>query len=267
MAFLFVEATMRGCLVINPVFLRVSHSMTAGYFTYMSGLAERARPRAVAECLGPVAPLTSIPVINDHLDCHLASIHPIRAVFFVRPCRKLPMTAFAVNRERRWNLAPGRRLCLFLNLPHTDFWIAELVEFDGLKERDGNGQLITGYLVTGPEIVRGVSAFSHAGEKFSGFTSDTTVHSERVTQICAKALVEGQGALSECPNEACRKPFDDSLGFQVTDVKCRYCGERLRFPQEKPMEPMMQVKETKSTVRRAEETEGHRPVAATVYMD
>jgi hypothetical protein len=49
----------------------------------------------------------------------------------------------------------------------------------------------------------------------------------------------GQGVLSECPNEACRKPFDDSLGFLVTDVKCRYCGERLRFPEEKPMEPMM----------------------------
>ena len=59
---------------------------------------------------------------------------------------------------------------------------------------------------------------------------------EPKARICPKC---GQQVVSECLNERCRKPFDDSLGFRVTDVYCRHCGERFRLGEEKPMEPMM----------------------------
>jgi len=64
------------------------------------------------------------------------------------------MTAFAVDRERRWNAEPRRRLCLFLNLTRSGFQIADLIKLNGLKTRIGNRQRIAG-----SEIVFGVSAF------------------------------------------------------------------------------------------------------------
>ena len=100
------------------------------------------------------------------------------------------MTAFAAERKRRWNTTPGRRLCLFLNLTCSDFQIADLIKFNGLKTRIGHWHRITGYGVTGLEMVFGVSTFPHADEKFSGLTSDTAAYSERVTQIRVAALIE-----------------------------------------------------------------------------
>ena len=95
------------------------------------------------------------------------------------------MTAFAVDRERWWNAEPRRRLCLFLNLTRSGFQIADLIKLNGLKTRIGNRQRIAG-----SEIVFGVSAFSHANEKFSGLKSNITAHPERVTQIRVAALIE-----------------------------------------------------------------------------
>jgi hypothetical protein len=82
------------------------------------------------------------------------------------------MTALPVDWKRRWNAAPRRRLCLFLNLTYGDFQIADLIKFNGLKTRIANRQRIPGCRVTGPEMVFGVSAFPHAEEKISGLTSD-----------------------------------------------------------------------------------------------
>jgi len=100
------------------------------------------------------------------------------------------MTAFAVDRERRWNAEPRRRLCLFLNLTRSGFQIADLIKLNGLKTRIGNRQRIAGYCISGLEIVFGVSAFPHANEKFSGLKSNITAHPERVTQIRVAALIE-----------------------------------------------------------------------------
>ncbi len=71
------------------------------------------------------------------------------------------MAAFAVDCKRRWSAEPRRRLFLFLNLTCTDFQIADLIKFNGLETRIGNGQRITACGVTGPELVFGVSAFAN----------------------------------------------------------------------------------------------------------
>lgn len=86
------------------------------------------------------------------------------------------MTALPVDRKWRWNPAPRGRLCLSLNFLSSDFQIADLIKFNGLKTRIGNRQRIPGYRVTGPEMVLGVSAFPYANEKFSGLTSDIAAY-------------------------------------------------------------------------------------------
>jgi len=86
------------------------------------------------------------------------------------------MTALAVDGKRRWNTAPRWRLCLFLNLTFTDFQIAGLIKFGGLETRIGYWQGITGYGVTGPEVVFGVSAFANTEQKFSVFSFDPAAH-------------------------------------------------------------------------------------------
>jgi hypothetical protein len=86
------------------------------------------------------------------------------------------MTAFPVDRKRRWNTAPRGRRCLFLSLTYPDLQIADLIEFNRLKPRISNWQRITGHGVPGPEMVFGVSALPHAEEKFSSLSSDAAAH-------------------------------------------------------------------------------------------
>ena len=86
------------------------------------------------------------------------------------------MTTFPVNRKRRRNTAPGRWQDLFLSLTFPDFQIADLIEFNRLEPRIDNWQRITGYAVSGPELVFDVSALPDAEAKFSGLSSDAAAH-------------------------------------------------------------------------------------------
>ena len=86
------------------------------------------------------------------------------------------MTAFPVDRKRRWNTAPGRRQCRFISLTYADFQIADFIEFNRLEPRINHWQRITGYGVSGPELVFGVSALPDAEEKFSGRSSDAAAY-------------------------------------------------------------------------------------------
>lgn len=86
------------------------------------------------------------------------------------------MTALPIDRKWRWNTTPRGRLRLSLNFLSSDFQIADLIKFNGLKTRIGNRQRIPGYRITGPEMVLGVSAFTYADEKFSGLTSDIAAY-------------------------------------------------------------------------------------------
>jgi hypothetical protein len=81
------------------------------------------------------------------------------------------MTAFPIDRKRRWNAAPWGRRRLIINGTESDFQIADLIEFTRLKPRISNRQRITRHGVTCPEMVFGVSALPHAKEKFSGLGS------------------------------------------------------------------------------------------------
>ena len=146
--------------------------MTARNLACRPGSVERTRSRTVAEGLGSVASCTRIPLINNHLDRHLASPHAAGALVLVCSGRKPPMTALPVDWKRRWNAEPRRRLCLFLNHSDGDFQIADLIKFNGLKTRIGKRQRNPGCRVTRPEMVFGVSVFPHAEEKISVFTSD-----------------------------------------------------------------------------------------------
>jgi hypothetical protein len=83
---LFVEATVGSRINVNPVLLGVSHSPAAGNHACRSGFVERAGTRTVAERLGSVAALTRIPLVNNHLDRHLASPNAARALFLVGSC-------------------------------------------------------------------------------------------------------------------------------------------------------------------------------------
>ena len=112
--------------------------MTARDLACRSGFVERTRTRTVTEGLGSVAALTRIPLIDNHLDRHLASPHTARTLFLVCSRRKSPMTALPVDRKRRWNTAPRGRRGLFLSCTYSDLQIADLIEFNCLKSRIGN---------------------------------------------------------------------------------------------------------------------------------
>ena len=176
MTSLLVEAAVGSRINANPVLLRVTHSMTTGNLAWRSRFVEGAGTRTVAECLGSVAAFTRIPLINDHLDRHLACPNAVRALFPVGSRCESPMTTFPVDRKWRWNTAPGRRQTLFLSLTSPDFQIADFIEFNRLEPRINHWQRITGNDIPGPKLVFGVSALPHAEEKFSGLGSDAAAY-------------------------------------------------------------------------------------------
>src|SRR6266550_4919843 len=97
-----------------------------GSLTRRAGSVERTGARAVAESLSAVAALARVPVIDDHLHHHLASPNASCALLLVGSCRQSPVTAFAVDRKRRWNTTPRWRRCLFRDLTCSIFQIADL---------------------------------------------------------------------------------------------------------------------------------------------
>ena len=109
--------------------------MAAGDLALRAGSVERTGARAVAESLSAVTALAWVPVIDDHLHRHLASPNASGAFLLVVSCRQSPVTAFAVDRKRRWNTTPRRR-CLFHNLTYSVCQIADLVELNGVYPKN-----------------------------------------------------------------------------------------------------------------------------------
>src|SRR6516165_5529553 len=184
--------------------------MTAGDLALRAGSVERTRARAVAESLSAVAALARVPVVDDHLHRHLASPNASGAFLLVGSCRQSPVTAFAVDRKRRWNTTPRWRRCLFHNLTYSIFQIADLVELNGLQTRIGNRQCFAGDGITHLELVFGVRAFPHANEKFSDLIANVAAHPERVTQIRVTARIERTGPIESA---AARKSKDRARVF------------------------------------------------------
>src|SRR5260370_31430919 len=98
--------------------------MTAGDLARQAGSIERTGTRAVAECLGAVAALARIPLIDDHLHRHLASPQAGGALLLVGSCRQSPVTAFAVDRKRRCNPTPRRWPGLLPDPPYSHLQIS-----------------------------------------------------------------------------------------------------------------------------------------------
>jgi hypothetical protein len=93
----------------TPVLLRVDHSTAAaGNPARRSGLVERASTRTVTEGLGSVVAPTRIPLINNHVDRHPASPDATPALLLEGSRGESPMTALAIDRQRRWHTAPRR---------------------------------------------------------------------------------------------------------------------------------------------------------------
>src|SRR5260370_34278232 len=155
------------CLVIHPVFLCVTHAMTPGDLARRAGSVERTGARAVAESLSAVAALARVPVIDDHLHRHLASPNASCALLLVGSCRQSPVTAFAVDRKRRWNTTPRWRRRLFRDLMCSIFQIADLVELNGLQTRIANRKCFAGHAITHLGPVFRVPAFPHPHHNLS----------------------------------------------------------------------------------------------------
>jgi len=158
------------CIIIDPVLFRVTHPAAAGNLARQPRSRERAGTRAIAECLSPAAALARAPLIDDHLDRHMASPHAGPALFLLGSRRKSAVTAFAVDRKRRCNTPPRWQRDLLGNLTHSGLQIADLAALDGFQTRVGNPRRINGHSVTNPELVFGVSAFTQADKKFSRLT-------------------------------------------------------------------------------------------------
>ena len=131
-AVLLLRSAVRGCFIINPVFLGVGHSTAARNRTRWSGLVKRARKRTIAEGLGSIAAPTRIPLINDHLDRHPAAPDALPALLLESSRGEPPMTALTVDRQRRRDAAPRRWRCILLSLRRPDFQLADFVKFNRL---------------------------------------------------------------------------------------------------------------------------------------
>src|SRR5260370_37794134 len=118
--------------------------MTAGDLALRAGSVERTGARAVAESLSAVTAFARVPVIDDHLHRHLASPNAGGALLLVGSCRQSPVTAFAVDRKRRWNTTPRWRRGLLHNLTYSIFQIPALAEHNGVQSRLGNPQSFAG---------------------------------------------------------------------------------------------------------------------------
>src|SRR5690242_21756297 len=97
---------MRSCLLVNPIFLRVTHPMTARHLALRTRPIEGTGTRPIAECLGTIAALAGIPVVDDHFHRHVASPDTQCALILVGSCCQPPMAASAIDRKRRSNPAP-----------------------------------------------------------------------------------------------------------------------------------------------------------------
>lgn len=101
-------------IFVNPILFFVGHSTTARDLARRSRFVDRAGTWTVAERLGSVAALARIPVVDDHLDGHLAAPDAARAFVCVRSHRKAPMAALSVDAQLRWDTVPWGRLWLFI---------------------------------------------------------------------------------------------------------------------------------------------------------
>src|SRR6516225_1983562 len=153
--------------------------MTAGDLALRAGSVERTGARAVAESLSAVTALARVPVIDDHLHCHLASPNAGGALLLVGSYRQSPVTAFAVDRKRRWNTTPRWRWCLFHNLTYKRSPDADRQPAVLRRRR---------YHPPGTGVWR--ARLPHANEKFSDLTANVAAHSEHVTWISVTALIE-----------------------------------------------------------------------------
>ena len=61
---------MSGLLFVNPVFLYVSHSPTAGDFALRARLVQPTRKRSEAKSLSPMLPMGRLPLVDDHFHLH-----------------------------------------------------------------------------------------------------------------------------------------------------------------------------------------------------
>src|SRR6266404_4524868 len=118
--------------------------MTAGDFARRAGSVERIGARAVAESLSAVAALARVPVIDDHLRRHLASPNASGALLLVGSCRQSPVTAFAVDRKRRWNTTPRWRRFHRRDVRYTRLRNAQHREVNGRPARARNWKWVGG---------------------------------------------------------------------------------------------------------------------------
>jgi hypothetical protein len=132
-------------------------------------------------------------MINDHLDRHPASPDAVPALLLEGPRGEPPMTALAVDGQRRWNAPPRGWRCLVLGLRWCNFQAADPVEFNRLKPLIRSRQRIARYHTPGPKLVFAVRALSYPDEKFSGSASDPATHLQGVSQVVMAALIERAG--------------------------------------------------------------------------
>src|SRR5207248_11030173 len=97
-------------LLVDPVFFFPGHALPARDLPRRPGLVEGAVLGPVAERLAPVPPHGRVPLVDDHLDGHLAAPDARRAPRRIGLCGEPPMTALPVDVESGRNAEKWRRV-------------------------------------------------------------------------------------------------------------------------------------------------------------
>jgi len=99
LSLLLVWAPVRCGLLVDPIFLGVTHSLASRHLAQRTRFVESAGLGAITEGLCSVASYSRVPLINNHLSRHEASPNTSRTFGLVSSRSEPPMTALPIHRE------------------------------------------------------------------------------------------------------------------------------------------------------------------------
>lgn len=164
------------------------HALPPRHLTSRSRPIRRARLRPIARRLDPPLHFRLIPLVDDHLDRHLAPPHARRALPLVRLRIQAAMATLSVDFEIRRHSQPWRRFRRSIRCrPGHHLELRGLVQLGDLGARIFDGLRLARQMISNAEGILDLSSLTDCDDEFALLPSDGAVHAqqsnERVSRI------------------------------------------------------------------------------------
>lgn len=182
---------MGGCIFIDPIFLFPRHPAMSGNFARRTCSVETADLGTVAKRFGAISLLLRIPMVDCHLDRHLATPDTRTTLGFIGSGVKSTMSPLSIHLEReRWP-SPGWAGALRSRLARDEFQTARLVVTDDLHSAVGNGRRGSAHHVAGLKLMLCLRGLANLDGELSDTFPHQTAQGEGIAQIRVASLVKG----------------------------------------------------------------------------